>query len=73
MQPDDVSLATDLEDIERVQQHFGLEAATLLGHSWGTVLAYLRFFMTEVPYRTSYSDVVVTWSLSAKCAAAIRR
>src|SRR6187402_984500 len=25
VQPDDVSLATDLEDIERVRQHFGLE------------------------------------------------
>jgi hypothetical protein len=39
VQPSDVALATDLEDIERVRQHFGLEAATLLGHSWGTVLA----------------------------------
>jgi proline iminopeptidase len=39
VQPGDVSLATDLEDIERVRQHFGLEAPTLLGHSWGTVLA----------------------------------
>lgn len=39
VQPDDVSLATDLEDVERVRQHFGLEAPTLLGHSWGTVLA----------------------------------
>ena len=39
VEPDDVSLATDLEDIERVRQRFGLEAPTLLGHSWGTVLA----------------------------------
>ena len=39
VQPDDVSLTTDLEDIERVRQHFGLAAPTLLGHSWGTVLA----------------------------------
>jgi proline iminopeptidase len=39
VQPGDVSLATDLEDVERVRQHFGLEAPTLLGHSWGTVLA----------------------------------
>ena len=35
----EVSLATDVEDIERVRQHFGLEAPTLLGHSWGAVLA----------------------------------
>lgn len=39
VRPDDVSLATDLEDVERVRQHFGLDAPTLLGHSWGTVLA----------------------------------
>ena len=39
VEPQDVSLATDLEDIERVRQHFRLEAPTLLGHSWGTVLA----------------------------------
>src|SRR4029453_8138396 len=39
VQPGDVSLATDLEDLERVRQHFRLEAPTLLGHSWGTVLA----------------------------------
>ena len=39
VRPEDVSLATELEDIERVRQHFGLERATLLGHSWGTVLA----------------------------------
>ena len=39
VQPGDVSLATDLEDIERVRQHFGLEVPTLLGHSWGSVLA----------------------------------
>ena len=39
VQPDDVSLVTDLEDIERVRQHFGLEAPTVLGHSWGSVLA----------------------------------
>jgi proline iminopeptidase len=36
---EDVTLATDVEDIERVRQHFGLERVTLLGHSWGTVLA----------------------------------
>jgi pimeloyl-ACP methyl ester carboxylesterase len=39
VEPADVSLATDIEDIERVRQHFRLEAPTLLGHSWGTVLA----------------------------------
>ncbi len=36
---DEVSLATDVEDVERVRQHFDLEAPTLLAHSWGAVLA----------------------------------
>lgn len=39
VKPEEVSMATDLEDIERVRAHFGLETTTVLGHSWGTVLA----------------------------------
>jgi proline iminopeptidase len=37
--PEDVTLTSDVEDVERVRQHFGLEAPVLLGHSWGAVLA----------------------------------
>jgi proline iminopeptidase len=39
VRPDDVSMASDVEDVERVREHFGLKSATVLGHSWGTVLA----------------------------------
>ena len=39
VRPDDVTLATEIEDIERIRQHSRAERATLLGHSWGTVLA----------------------------------
>jgi proline iminopeptidase len=39
VQPSDVSLASDVEDIDRVREHFHLEKAVILGHSWGTVLA----------------------------------
>jgi proline iminopeptidase len=39
VRPAEVSLATDIEDIDRVRQHFGFTTTTLLGHSWGTVLA----------------------------------
>jgi proline iminopeptidase len=39
VQPDDVTLASDLDDLDVVRQHFQLQSATLLGHSWGTVLA----------------------------------
>ena len=37
--PADVTLASDLGDIDAVRKHFRLESMVLLGHSWGTVLA----------------------------------
>src|SRR6478672_1268344 len=39
VQPEDVTLASDIDDLDKVRQHFQLESAALLGHSWGTVLA----------------------------------
>lgn len=36
---EDVTLESDVGDLERVRQHFGLKSAALLGHSWGAVLA----------------------------------
>jgi len=36
---DDVTLASELEDVDRVRQHYGLERVALIGHSWGIVLA----------------------------------
>jgi proline iminopeptidase len=39
VQPDDVSLESELDDLERVRTHLGLESFALLGHSWGAVLA----------------------------------
>lgn len=46
VRPEDVTLNSDIEDIERVRDHFKLNSVVLLGHSWGTVLALeyaLRF------------------------------
>jgi proline iminopeptidase len=39
VRPADVTLTSDVEDIDAVRRHFGLEAPIVLGHSWGTVLA----------------------------------
>ncbi len=39
VRPEDVSLASDVADLDRVREHFRLDAATVLGHSWGAVLA----------------------------------
>ena len=35
----DVTLESDVSDVDKVRQHFRLEAPALLGHSWGAVLA----------------------------------
>jgi proline iminopeptidase len=39
VQPEDVTLASDITDMEKVRQYFKLDSVVLLGHSWGTVLA----------------------------------
>jgi proline iminopeptidase len=39
VRPEDVSLASEIADIDRVREHFTLPAVALLGHSWGGVLA----------------------------------
>ncbi len=39
VEPEDVSLASEIEDVEQVRRHFGLESVAVLGHSWGAVLA----------------------------------
>ncbi len=36
---EEVTLASELEDLDRVRHHFHLESPALLGHSWGAVLA----------------------------------
>ncbi|HUL73782.1 MAG TPA: alpha/beta fold hydrolase [Vicinamibacterales bacterium] len=68
VRPEDVSLASDIDDINAVRQHFQLESASLLGHSWGTVLAleYALRYPAHVsrlvlmnPAPASASDVTV--------------
>lgn len=39
VQPEDVSLVSDVSDLDQVRAHFQLGSAAVLGHSWGTVLA----------------------------------
>ena len=39
VEPEDVTLKSDLDDLDRVRQHFRRKSVVLLGHSWGTVLA----------------------------------
>lgn len=39
VEPQDVSLGTEIDDLDKVREHFQLTAPVLLGHSWGAVLA----------------------------------
>jgi proline iminopeptidase len=38
-QPDHVTMATEIDDLDRVRAWFGFESVVLLGHSWGGLLA----------------------------------
>jgi proline iminopeptidase len=37
--PEDVSIESEVDDLDQLRRHFGLETLSLLGHSWGCILA----------------------------------
>jgi proline iminopeptidase len=39
VKPEDVTLESEMDDLDKVREHFHLDKMVLLGHSWGTVLA----------------------------------
>jgi len=39
VQPEDFTIQSDVEDLERLRVYFQLETVALLGHSWGGILA----------------------------------
>ena len=39
VRPEEVTIASDVDDLDKVRQHFGLDTTALLGHSWGALLA----------------------------------
>jgi proline iminopeptidase len=39
VRPEDVTLRSEVEDLDRVRSNLGLESIAVLGHSWGGVLA----------------------------------
>ena len=52
VRPEDVTLASDIADLEKVRLYFHLESVTLLGHSWGTLIA-LEYAL-KYPERVSH-------------------
>jgi proline iminopeptidase len=39
VRPEDVSIDSEIQDLDRVREYFHLESTVVLGHSWGGVLA----------------------------------
>jgi proline iminopeptidase len=68
---DDVTLASDVEDVDSVRQHFKLESAVLLGHSWGAVLA-LEYALRH-PARVSHLILMNPAPASASDVAVLRK
>jgi proline iminopeptidase len=50
VQPEDVTLESDIEDLESLRQYFHLKSTAILGHSWGGLLA--------MEYAIRYADRV---------------
>jgi len=71
VRPEDVTLRSDLDDLDRVRQHFRLNSAVLLGHSWGTVLA-LEYALRH-PARVSHLILMNPAPASAADLAAFRK
>jgi proline iminopeptidase len=71
VRPEDVTLASDLDDLDAVRRHFQLETAALLGHSWGAVLA-LEFAIRN-PARVSHLILMNPAPVSAGDLTLLRR
>ncbi len=71
IQPEEVSIASEIEDLDAVRRHFGFGSAALLGHSWGGVLA--MEYATRHPDRVSHLILVDTAPGSAEDWLALRQ
>jgi proline iminopeptidase len=71
VQPEDVTLTSDVDDIDKVRQFFHLESPALLGHSWGVVLA-LEYALRH-PTRVSRMILMNPAPASASDFAVLRR
>jgi proline iminopeptidase len=69
--PKDVTLASDLDDIDRVRQHYELDAVVLLAHSWGAVLA-LEYALRN-PTRVSHLLLMNPAPVSVSDLTAVRK
>jgi proline iminopeptidase len=71
VRPEDVTLASDLDDIDRVRIASGSDAPILLGHSWGAVLA-VEYALRD-PERVSHLVLMNPAPVTADDLAAARK
>ena len=71
VRPEDVSLASELDDISRVLNFYRLDRAVLLGHSWGAALA-LEYALRN-PTRVSKLILMNPAPVSTTDLAAVRK
>jgi proline iminopeptidase len=71
VRPQDVTLASDVADLDAVRHHFNPEAPAVLGHSWGAVLA-LEYVLRH-PTRASHLILMNPAPASASDFAVLRK
>lgn len=52
VQPEDVTIESEIDDVDLVRAYFELESAVLLGHSWGALMAMM--YALHQPHRLSH-------------------
>jgi proline iminopeptidase len=60
--PEQVSLISEINDLDAIREHFHLDAVTILGHSWGGLLA--MEYATRFPHRVSHLILMNTAPVS---------
>jgi proline iminopeptidase len=63
LEPDEVSIGSEVEDLDSVRRYFELDSVAVLGHSWGGLLA--MEYATRHPDRVSHLILVNTAPASA--------
>ena len=71
VRPDDVTVRSEMDDLDRVRRHFGLESMAVLGHSWGGVLA--MEYASRHPQRLSHLILMNTAPASREDVQVLRR
>ena len=70
VQPEDVTIASEIDDIEAIRRHFHRESVVVLGHSWGAVPALE--YVARHRGRVSHLILVDTAAASSDDAAFLR-